>query len=168
MRPFQDPVAADVSRLHSPRDQSELTFAATVLKGTRELPPGFGVRWVRSEGTHRFGEGETSNIERRTSDIKHSTSQSGVNPISNQSPPSKRSATALARLVAQIFNLLYRRFVIGSRRNARGGSELSSAGRMQFCDTADFKSALRIAADLRQFLSRLLPVRVVEVQQCSR
>ena len=45
--------------------------------------------------------------------------------------------------VAQVFNLLYRRFAIGARSNAPSPADLRSVSRMQFCDTADWKSTLR-------------------------
>jgi hypothetical protein len=46
-------------------------------------------------------------------------------------------------IVAQICNLPYRRFVIG--RASESSSPLALAGKLQneFCDTADYKSALR-------------------------
>ncbi len=45
--------------------------------------------------------------------------------------------------VAQSFTLPYRRFSIGSGWTFSGPRGLEPARRMQFCDTADFKSALR-------------------------
>jgi hypothetical protein len=45
--------------------------------------------------------------------------------------------------VAQICNLLYRRFAIGWVPDFSSASERFAACRMQFCDTADYKSALR-------------------------
>ena len=46
-------------------------------------------------------------------------------------------------IVAQIFNLPYRRFVIGSVSRVPVLPTWSQRRRMQFCDTADYKSALR-------------------------
>src|SRR5947207_210201 len=46
--------------------------------------------------------------------------------------------------VAQICNLLYRRFVIGRRPNFPAIQGYRTASRVQLCDTADYKSALRL------------------------
>ena len=50
----------------------------------------------------------------------------------------------MALLVAQIFNLPYRRFGIGRASVELNASDGADVRRMQFCDTADYKSALRI------------------------
>ena len=58
-------------------------------------------------------------------------------------PSPLRYVLSAARSVAQISNLLYRRFPIGWRFG-EGRRQVSGArGRIEFCDTADWKSALR-------------------------
>jgi hypothetical protein len=61
------------------------------------------------------------------------------------------------RVVAQSCTLLYRRFVIGRRKNFRGSSNSPSRCRMKFCDWlsrfGSFGPAALAFASLRQCLS---------------
>src|SRR5436190_24156667 len=51
--------------------------------------------------------------------------------------------TSVARLVAQVCNLLYRRFAIGRPSKTSSPAAFRTPCRLQTCDTADSKSALR-------------------------
>ena len=52
-------------------------------------------------------------------------------------------SSAQRGVVAQICNLPYRRFVIGKTSESSSATARPTCRRMQFCDTADYKSALR-------------------------
>ena len=60
-----------------------------------------------------------------------------------QENPNPKSEIPCGFRVAQICNLLYRRFAIGRAFNSSKTLVLATLCRMQFCDTADCKSALR-------------------------
>src|ERR1041385_2007413 len=63
------------------------------------------------------------------------------------------------RTVAQICNLLFRRFAIGCAWTGRERPDVAPRRRMQFCETADYKSALRFVA---AFLLCTLPLAAAE------
>jgi hypothetical protein len=54
-----------------------------------------------------------------------------------------KSARDIASFVAQILNLLHRRFEIGQASENPGAPDTRAVRRIQFCDTADLKSALQ-------------------------
>jgi hypothetical protein len=66
----------------------------------------------------------------------------GASPVSARQGRRDRDEK-MRFVVAQAGSLLYRQFAIGRSSRDAGRSEPSKACRMQFCDTADCKSALR-------------------------
>ena len=63
-----------------------------------------------------------------------------------------QAVSGSAGIVAQICNRLYRRFAIGRAPGyCESGRAYRTARRMQFCDTADCKSALLLRRLVRQF-----------------
>jgi hypothetical protein len=59
------------------------------------------------------------------------------------SRPALGKSAPVFLLVAQICNLLYRGFVIGKLYDDLPRSKVTTPSRIQFGDTADYKSALR-------------------------
>ncbi len=70
------------------------------------------------------------------------TKQLSMNALA-QKFPTPHSRKDDQRPVAQSCTLLYRRFAIGGVSNLAEASKVSDARRIQFCATADYKSALR-------------------------
>jgi hypothetical protein len=65
--------------------------------------------------------------------------------------------------VAQISNLLYRRFVIGRVLASSSLLGRADAGRIQFCETAEFSSALRGDAFCRAPVAGNAPERALDL-----
>jgi hypothetical protein len=77
-----------------------------------------GVRWVKGEGTHRFGKGGTSNIEHPTSNIERRLRSKAVSalPPRGTSHRTTRPCGILTRFgIGEIFEMLSRPHYLSKR-----------------------------------------------------